>query len=97
MQDDVFGQAQHNQDHSKWTYIAEIKQEEIKSIFNEGKGNRPYKHDFGSTYENIREVGIFVWEKSKKEVYRIPIDEKLIPCCPSFSNEEGTEIIFHAY
>lgn len=54
MQDDVFGKAEHTKDCSKWVYIAEIKQEEVKSYFNEGKGKLPFKHDFGETFENIR-------------------------------------------
>jgi hypothetical protein len=73
MQDDIFGNADISQNGSRWVYIAEIKQEEAKSYFNQGKGKLPYKHDFGETMEGVREVGIFVWDKSKKIVARIPI------------------------
>lgn len=57
----------------------------------------PFRHDFGETYENVKEVGIFIWDKNYKKVFRLDINENLIPCSPSFSNHEGTEIIFHAY
>lgn len=63
MQDDVFGKAEFSADGSKWVYLAEIKQEEPKSYFNGGTGKAPYKNDFGETYDNVREVGIFLWDK----------------------------------
>ena len=47
MQDDVVGKPQSNEDGSKWVYIAEVKQEEFKSYFFDGKEKRPYKQDFG--------------------------------------------------
>ena len=72
-QDDVFGEAQPSSDGSKWVYIAEVKQEEPKSYFNEGKGKLPFKHDFGETYDNVKETGIFLWNKTLKKVFRIPL------------------------
>ena len=32
-----------------------------------------------------------------KAIYRVEIGKDLIPAYVSFSNEEGSEIIFHAY
>lgn len=74
LQDDIFGKAKQDQDKAKWIYAAEIKQEEIKSYFNYGKGNQPHKHDFGETYDNIREVGLFLWEKKAREILRLKIN-----------------------
>ena len=64
MQDNVFGKAQSNEDGSKWVYIAEVKQEKPKSYFLDGKGKQPYKHkhDLGETFDNVREVNVFVWD-----------------------------------
>jgi hypothetical protein len=47
LQDDVFGKASHNKDFSRWVYVAEVKQEGVKSYFNEGKGKQVYQHDLG--------------------------------------------------
>jgi hypothetical protein len=74
-----------------------VKQEAAKSYFNEGKGKQPYKYDFGETYDDVKDVGIFIWDKNLKKVFKVDIDKNLIPSCPSFANIEGTEIIFHAY
>jgi hypothetical protein len=73
LQDDVFGKPQRNSSNDKWVFVAEIKQKEPKSYFNEGTGKAAYKHDFGETYEGVKEVGIFVWDKQKKSVFRIEI------------------------
>ena len=78
-------------------YVAEVKQEGVKSYFNEGKGKQVYQHDLGERFDDIREVGIFVWDKTHKKAWRVEIDKEAIPACPSFANDEGTEIIFHAY
>lgn len=34
LQDDVFGKPAHSKDYSRWVYVAEIKQEPVKSYFN---------------------------------------------------------------
>ena len=86
LQDDIFGKAKHDNDHKQWVYIAEIKQKDSKSYFNEGSGKPVFKHDFGETYENVKEVAIFIWHKPKKAVFKIELDESIIPCCPSFLN-----------
>lgn len=66
-------------------------------MFNEGKGKQVYQHDIGERFDEIKEVGIFVWDKKEKKAWRVEVEKELIPACPTFANEEGTEIIFHAY
>lgn len=93
----MFGKAAHNKDYSRWIYVAEIKQDPVKSYFNEGKGKQVYQYDLGETFEDVKEVGLFVWDKKEKKAWRVEVDKQLIPACPSFANDEGTEIVFHAY
>lgn len=54
LQDDVFGKANHTQDYMKWVYIAEVKQEVVKSYFNQGQGKQVFKYDFGEGYEGVK-------------------------------------------
>ncbi len=97
MQDDVFGTAKLNKKKNRWVYIAEIKSETPKSIYLGGTGKSTYKYDMGETYDDIKKVGIFIWDKDVKKIFKVEIDANLVPACPKFSNEEGSKIIFHAY
>ena len=47
MQDSCFGKAAHSEDFSRWAYVAEVKEEPVKSIFNGGKGKNQFKYDMG--------------------------------------------------
>ena len=66
-------------------------------MFNGGKGKSAYQHDFGEGYEGVKEVGIFVWDKPTKKVYRVQMNEGLVPAYVTFGDNNGTNIIFHAY
>ena len=64
-----------------------------------GSGKAEYEPDFGETYDDVSNVGIYVWDIPSKKITKIKVetDERLIPACPSFANDEGSKIIFHAY
>lgn len=47
MQDACFGKAVHNKNGSRWAYVAEVKEEAGKSVFNGGKGKAPFRYDMG--------------------------------------------------
>jgi DUF971 family protein len=40
-------------------------------LFNEGKGKQVYQYDIGERFDDIKEVGIFVWDKKEKKAWRI--------------------------
>ena len=42
-------------------------------------------------------MGIYVWDVPLKKIIRIDIDDKLIPACPSFADDSGSKVVFHAY
>ena len=100
IQDDVFGKAKKSKDGNRWVYIAQEKDKKSKSLFLGGSGKAEHEHDFGETYDGISRVGIFIWDIKKKTVFQIKEDlasHEHIPACPVFADEEGTQVIFHAY
>ena len=56
---------------NRWIYIAEGKPETLKSIFNAGKGKKVYKYDLGETYDDVKQVNIYVWDKNLKKIFKI--------------------------
>lgn len=47
LQDEVFGVARRSENGKKWVYIAKIKEEKVKSTFDEGAGTTAFRHDVG--------------------------------------------------
>ena len=99
IQDDVFGKAKRSKDGNRWVYVAKEKTKKLKSLFLGGSGKTEYESDFGETYDDVCNVGIYVWDVPSKKIIKVEVDsgEKLIPACPSFANESGSKIVFHAY
>ena len=96
-QDDVFGKARANKNGNRWVYMAQVKAKPPKSYYQNGSGKPVYAHDLGETYDGVTEVGVFVWDKSVKKLWRVDVPKDVIPSFPSFANEEGSEVIFHGY
>lgn len=71
LDDFCFGRGEKNKEGNRWVYIAEVKTESLKSYFNGGQGKKIFVADFGEGYDDVKEAGIFLWDKSSKKVYRV--------------------------
>jgi hypothetical protein len=47
LQDDVFGIARLSSDKNRWVYVAQVKEEKVKSYFQKGQGKTHFEYDFG--------------------------------------------------
>ena len=67
-----------------------------------GSGKDVFVHDLGETYDDVTEVGIFIWDLEKKKVFPVDIkvegdDQEYIFSYPILANDEGSKLICHGY
>lgn len=73
MQDAIFGNARLNKNQDKWIYAAKKKISKPKSYFLGGSGKSIYSPDLGETYDDVSEVGIYIWDLKQKKIVSVDI------------------------
>lgn len=103
IQDHIFGSAKLNVQKNKWIYAAKKKSQKPKNYFVNGSGKPVYDHDLGELYDDISDIGIFIWDMEKNKIVPIEIkiegeeDTRYVFSYPIFANDEGTKFICHGY
>lgn len=101
-QDAIFGAAKLSNDKNRWIYVAKKKAPKVKNHFTGGNGKAVYVPDLGELYDDVTEVGIFIWDLTLKKI--VPIDVKIeadasqyVFAYPVLISDDASKFICHGY